>query len=106
MTVEIVALGTPKPSSYRDSSPDERLAAATRLTEHHAAMRGEVPRVPCRRVGPKHFAREGDAYRFGIAPLKIEVLTRMTGVSYDEAANDAPTFELSGARSATLAEQH
>ena len=25
-------------------------------------------------VAPGHFAREGDAYRFGIAPLKIEVL--------------------------------
>jgi hypothetical protein len=26
-------------------------------------------------VTPGHFATEGDAYRFGIAPLKIEVLT-------------------------------
>lgn len=46
MTVEVVDLGAPKPSPYRDSSPDERLAAATRLIEHHAALRGEAPRLP------------------------------------------------------------
>lgn len=46
MTVEKVTLGTPKPSSYKDSSADERLAAATRLIAHHAAMRGDAPRPP------------------------------------------------------------
>ena len=47
MTVEEVALGAPKPSSYRDASPDERLAAATRLIEHHRALRGDdAPRPP------------------------------------------------------------
>lgn len=46
MTLEVVKVGTPKPSSYKDSSPDERLAAATRLIEHHAALRGDAPRIP------------------------------------------------------------
>ena len=32
-------------------------------------------------VAPGHFATEGDAYRFGIAPLKVEVLTKISGVS-------------------------
>jgi hypothetical protein len=41
MTVEIVPLGQPKPSPYANSSPDERLAAAVRLIEHHRALRGE-----------------------------------------------------------------
>jgi hypothetical protein len=41
MTVEIVSLGEPKPSPYENSSPDERLAAAVRLIEHHRALRGE-----------------------------------------------------------------
>jgi predicted nucleotidyltransferase len=49
-------------------------------------------------VTPGHFAREGDAYRFGIAPLKIEVLTKISGVSFDEAIRGSKTFELDGHR--------
>lgn len=47
-------------------------------------------------VTPEHFAKEGDAYRFGIAPLKIEVLTQISGVSFDEALRDSRSFELEG----------
>ena len=47
-------------------------------------------------VTPAHFAKEGDAYRFGIAPLKVEVLTKISGVSFDEALEGARTFELEG----------
>lgn len=47
-------------------------------------------------VGPDQFSREGDAYRFGIAPLKIEVLTKVSGISYDEAVEGAPSFDLDG----------
>lgn len=47
-------------------------------------------------VAPRHFAREGDAYRFGIAPLKIEVLTKISGVSFDEALRGSRTFDLEG----------
>jgi predicted nucleotidyltransferase len=49
-------------------------------------------------VAPGHFAKEGDAYRFGIAPLKIEVLTKISGVSFDEAVQDSKTFQLDGYR--------
>jgi hypothetical protein len=47
-------------------------------------------------VGPGHFAKEGDAYRFGIAPLKIELLTKISGVSFDEALQGSKSFELDG----------
>ncbi|MBK7579715.1 MAG: hypothetical protein IPI67_05840 [Myxococcales bacterium] len=47
-------------------------------------------------VTPAHFANEGDAYRFGIAPLKVEVLTKISGVSFDEALQGVRTFELDG----------
>lgn len=47
-------------------------------------------------VAPRHFAKAGDAYRFGIAPLKIEVLTKISGVSFDEALEGSKTFELEG----------
>ena len=46
MTVEVVPLGEPKPSPYADSTPEERLAAAVRLIEHHQALRGNPPKLP------------------------------------------------------------
>jgi len=49
-------------------------------------------------VATEHFAKEGDAYRFGIAPLKIEILTKISGVSFDEALQGQRTFELDGYR--------
>ena len=47
-------------------------------------------------VAPGHFANAGDAYRFGVAPLKIEVLTKISGVSFEEALHGSKTFELDG----------
>lgn len=47
-------------------------------------------------VAPGHFAKEGGAYRFGIAPLKVEVLTKISGVSFDDALQGSKTFELDG----------
>lgn len=47
-------------------------------------------------VAPGHFAKEGDAYRFGIAPLKVEILIKISGVSFDEALQGSKTFELDG----------
>jgi hypothetical protein len=46
MTVEVVALGQPKPSPYASSTPEQRLAAAVRLIAHHEALRGERSAVP------------------------------------------------------------
>jgi hypothetical protein len=47
-------------------------------------------------LSPQHFANAGDAYRFGMAPLKGEVLTQISGVSFDEACLGARTFDLDG----------
>jgi hypothetical protein len=46
MTVEVVAIGQRKPSPYADATPEERLAAAVRLIEHHQALRGGYSTVP------------------------------------------------------------
>jgi len=48
------------------------------------------------KVTAQHFATEGDAYRFGIAPLKVEVLTQISGVSFDDACRDSKLFDLDG----------
>jgi hypothetical protein len=42
-------------------------------------------------VEPKHFVRESDAYRFGVAPLKVEILTKISGVSFDDARKGSKT---------------
>ena len=46
MTVEVVAFGERKPSPYAKSTPDERLAAAVRLIDHHQALRGGYSTLP------------------------------------------------------------
>jgi hypothetical protein len=46
MTIEVVAAGQRKPSPYAGSTPDERLAAAVRLIEHHQALRGGYSPLP------------------------------------------------------------
>jgi hypothetical protein len=45
MTIEVVALGERKPSPYVYSTPEERLAAATRLITHHQTIGAGLPRV-------------------------------------------------------------
>lgn len=49
-------------------------------------------------VSANQFAQEGNAYRFGIAPFKVEILTKISGVSFDEASRGSKTFELEGHR--------
>ena len=46
MTGEVVPLGAPKQSPYVHCTPEERIAAALRLMEHHAAIRGTRPSLP------------------------------------------------------------
>jgi hypothetical protein len=56
MTIEVVPLGQRKGSPYADSTPEERLAAAVRLIEHHQALRGTTTTLP-------RSAWPGEAYR-------------------------------------------
>lgn len=49
-------------------------------------------------VAPDHFAREGDAYRFGVPPLKVEVLSQISGVTFEEASKESQFFEVAGHR--------
>ena len=47
-------------------------------------------------VEPDTFAVEGPAYRFGAKPLRAEVLTQISGVTFDEAATDSLTTAVEG----------
>jgi hypothetical protein len=60
MTVEVVALGERKPSPYASCTPEERLAAAVRLIEHHQALRGGFSKLP-RSAWPGEVVVAGEA---------------------------------------------
>jgi len=62
----------------------------------HAALEKFGAPLLAHQVTAEHFAKEGDAYRFGIAPLKVEVLTQISGVSFDEALEGSGKFDLDG----------
>jgi hypothetical protein len=47
-------------------------------------------------VDANTFGDEGPAYRIGIKPLCIEVLTKISGVSFDEAASDPVHADVDG----------
>ena len=68
MTIDVVPLGQPKPAPYADSTPEERIAAAVRLIEHHQALRGGGSTPPPRAEWP------GETFVTG-----VEELERMVG---------------------------
>ena len=47
-------------------------------------------------VNANTFGSEGPAYRIGIKPLRIELLTKISGVSYDEAAREPVHADVDG----------
>jgi hypothetical protein len=61
MSVEVVALGQPKPSPYAHSTPEERLAAAVRLIDHHQALRGGYSTLP-RSAWPGEVIKAGEGF--------------------------------------------
>jgi predicted nucleotidyltransferase len=62
----------------------------------HAALENFGAPLTAHDVSDRHFATRGDAYRFGIAPFRVEVLTQISGVSFDEALEGARSFDLDG----------
>jgi hypothetical protein len=47
-------------------------------------------------VDANTFGSEGPAYRLGMKPLRIEVLTKISGVSFDEAASESVRADVDG----------
>ena len=48
------------------------------------------------RVTPSLFSKDGYGYRMGRKPVLIEILTTVSGVTFDEAAADTLTVEIEG----------
>ncbi len=47
-------------------------------------------------VTTSDFASEGNVLQLGVPPLRIDVITQASGITFDEALTDAVFFELSG----------
>jgi hypothetical protein len=47
-------------------------------------------------VDANTFSSEGPAYRLGLKPLRIELLTKISGVTFDEAASDPVRADIDG----------
>ncbi|MGA0333741.1 MAG: nucleotidyltransferase [Kiritimatiellia bacterium] len=43
---------------------------------------------------PKLFCKEGQILRLGVPPLRLEILNKISGVSFEECVNDAETLKV------------
>jgi hypothetical protein len=52
--------------------------------------------APMEQITANDFAREGIIYQIGVAPRRIDIITQITGVTYDEADADKIIVEVEG----------
>jgi len=62
----------------------------------HAALVAFGAPVPTHGVDEATFATRGPAYRFGVKPLMVEVLTQVSGINFDDALEGAITVTVDG----------
>jgi hypothetical protein len=47
-------------------------------------------------VGPEDFARPGIVYQIGLPPRRVDIMTEISGVTFDEAWESRVTAEIAG----------
>lgn len=52
--------------------------------------------APMTGIGPQDFEREGVVFQIGVAPCRIDVITRIDGVCYSDAASRASSRQIDG----------
>jgi hypothetical protein len=70
-----------------DRANAQRVCSALREFGAHLAAHG---------VGPEEFSVEGNVYQLGLPPRRIDILTRIDGVTFDEAWNGRVVVEAAG----------
>ena len=85
--------GRPRATEYLDVLVRATPANSARV---FAALAAFGAPVGPHGVDRNTFLSEGPAYRIGVKPLRIEVLTKISGVSFDEAANEALDADVDG----------
>lgn len=54
--------------------------------------------APLSGIAPEEFAAEGMEFQVGLAPLRIDILTSITGVAFDEAWSNRVSIDLAGSK--------
>lgn len=54
--------------------------------------------APIEQINTNDFAREGVIYQIGVAPRRIDIITQITGVTYNEADEDKIIVEVEGVK--------
>ncbi|PKN70041.1 MAG: hypothetical protein CVU54_08405 [Deltaproteobacteria bacterium HGW-Deltaproteobacteria-12] len=52
--------------------------------------------APIEQINTNDFAQEGIIYQIGVAPCRIDIITQISGVTYDEADSDKIIVEVEG----------
>ncbi len=86
-----------RPRATEDLDVLVRATGANSARLFHALSAFGAPVGP-HGVGPETFETEGTAYRFGVKPLCIELLTKVSGVSFEEATDQPLQVEVDGRR--------
>ncbi len=86
-----------RPRATEDLDLVVRASPENAVRVHRALLTFGAP-LAAHGVSPDHFATPGRAYRFGVKPNLIEVLTKITGVDFDDVVRDARHVEIDGRR--------
>ena len=62
--------------------------------------------APLTDLAPADLEKPATVFQIGVAPLRIDVMTSIDGVSFDEAWRDRLTVSFAGTRAAVLSAQH
>lgn len=89
----MAALGRPRATLDMDVLVRPTAENAKRV---HTALVAFGAPVPTHGIDETTFAHAGPAYRFGVKPLMIEVLTQVSGIAFDDALEGAVTLTVDG----------
>ncbi len=89
----MAAHGVPRATGDFDVFVRPTDANAARVME---ALRAFGTPIEAHGVSQEDFSREGTVYQIGLPPRRIDILTAISGVSFDEAWRDHITAELDG----------
>ncbi|MFT7518427.1 MAG: hypothetical protein ACI9MC_000558 [Kiritimatiellia bacterium] len=95
----LAAHGVPRATSDIDILVQAESANARRVYEALVLFGAPVEQ---HRITARHFETEGDVYQMGLPPRRVDLLTRIDGVSFEEAWNGREEVLYEGRRLAVL----
>ena len=88
--------GRPRPSASKEDIDILVRASADNSAKVVSALSNFGAPLASHGVSNDTFGTEGPAYRIGVKPLQIQLLTKISGVSFDEVSESSIVAELDG----------